>query len=100
MAKCSQEAFRQMEEAKIDGQIVLINSVAGHYPILNDPPMSNMYSPSKFAVTCLADTLRRELVYYRTKIKISVSKFAATGEVFREKSLIRSLSHGPMAGSK
>lgn len=72
LTKCTQEAFKQMEPNKIDGHIILINSVAGHYPILSSPPITNVYSPSKFAVTCLAETFRKELIYYRTKIRISV----------------------------
>ncbi|KAF5295432.1 hypothetical protein FQA39_LY13093 [Lamprigera yunnana] len=63
----TREAVRDMKRNNVDGHIVHINSIAGHYPLIG----SNMYSPSKFAVTSYAELLRLELAAANSKIKIT-----------------------------
>lgn len=68
---CTREAVKQMQQNKIAGQIVNVNSVAGHYV----PPIAynNVYPATKHAVRALADTLRQELNMIDSQIKVSVS---------------------------
>ncbi|XP_031332060.1 farnesol dehydrogenase-like [Photinus pyralis] len=65
----TREAIKIMRANEIDGHIVHINSVAGHYvPHLPD---MNVYPASKFSVTALTETLRQELNAINNKIKVS-----------------------------
>ncbi|GLV43845.1 uncharacterized protein CBL_11575 [Carabus blaptoides fortunei] len=77
---CTREAAKSMEENNIDGHIVHINSVAGHW--VGDYPQISIYGASKFAVTALADTLRRQFSLDGSKIKVtSVSPGAVKTEI-------------------
>lgn len=67
----TREAVDQMMENGIDGHVIHINSILGHY--VAHVPKLNMYSASKFAVTALTETLRQELVNLKSKIRITVS---------------------------
>ncbi|EFA12017.1 farnesol dehydrogenase [Tribolium castaneum] len=76
----TREAVKIMNEKKIDGHIVHINSVAGH--TVPNIPNINMYPASKHAVTALTETLRQELNHLGLKIKItSVSPGAVDTEI-------------------
>lgn len=66
----TREAVKIMKENKIDGQIIHISSVLGHY--VAQVPNINMYSASKFAVRALVETLRQEFLKSNLKIKITV----------------------------
>lgn len=66
----TREAVKNMRENNIDGHIVNINSIFGHGVFFAG---MNVYPPSKFAVTALTETLRRELNSVGSKIKITVS---------------------------
>lgn len=72
---CTREAFKIMKANNIDGHIVHINSVAGREVPKLPVPNFNVYPASKFAVTALAESLRQEMIYFKTKIKISVRIF-------------------------
>lgn len=66
----TREALRNMKENGIsNGHIIHINSINGHY--ICDMP-NHMYYASKYAVTALTETLRRELVVLNSKIRITV----------------------------
>lgn len=67
---CTREAVKQMQQNEIAGQIVHVNSVAGHYV----PPIAfnNVYPATKHAVRALAETLRQELNLFDSQIKVSV----------------------------
>lgn len=70
---CTQEAIKSMDKYNIDGHVVHINSILGH-EVLTLPktlPFS-VYPATKFAVTALTETLRKELVQRESKIKVSV----------------------------
>lgn len=65
----TREAIKIMRANEIDGHIVHINSIAGHYvPHLPD---MNVYPASKFGVTALTETLRQELNSINNKTKVS-----------------------------
>ncbi|KAL1404806.1 hypothetical protein pipiens_001026 [Culex pipiens pipiens] len=66
---CSREAFQSMKNRGSDGHIIHINSVAGHHVL--DLPRQSVYSPSKFAVTALTESMRTELRNQGTKIKVT-----------------------------
>lgn len=74
LTNCTQQALKLMKESKVDdGHIIFINSVAGHYVPRLEVPASNVYAPSKHAVRALVEALRQELVYLKSKIKVTVS---------------------------
>lgn len=68
----TREAVKQMQDNKIDGHIVHINSDSGHK--VSDFPGLNVYPASKHAVTALTETLRLEFNRIGSKIKITVRK--------------------------
>lgn len=67
----TREAIEDMKKNNIDGHIVHINSILGHQVL--QVPNFNVYPASKFAVTALTETLRRELLDLGSKIKVTVS---------------------------
>lgn len=67
----TREAIKDMRANNVDGHIIHINSIAGHYPV--NIPDSNMYGGSKYAITALTEILRKELRDIGSKIKVTVS---------------------------
>lgn len=67
----TREAIEDMRRNGVDGHIVHINSVLGHHVL--QVPNFNVYPASKFAVTALTESLRRELLEMGSRIKITVS---------------------------
>jgi NADP+-dependent farnesol dehydrogenase len=66
----TREAVKIMKAEKIDGHIVHMNSISGHF--VPNIPLFNVYPASKFAVTALTETLRQEFNQLGVKIKITV----------------------------
>ncbi|XP_017780837.1 PREDICTED: farnesol dehydrogenase-like [Nicrophorus vespilloides] len=62
----TKEAVKSMRTNNIDGHIVHVNSVGGHRILY----FGNMYSPSKHALTCVTEIMRKELLEIG-KIKVS-----------------------------
>ncbi|XP_060515971.1 farnesol dehydrogenase-like [Cylas formicarius] len=69
LAIASREAIKSMQDHHIDGHIVNINSTLGHVVI--NAPNQNLYPASKHAVTAFTETLRKDLVAMKSKIKVS-----------------------------
>ncbi|XP_063930027.1 farnesol dehydrogenase-like [Zophobas morio] len=78
---CTREAIRIMRRYNVAGHIIHMNSIAGHkVPIMPEPSL-NVYPASKFAVTALTETLRQELRFAGSRIKItSISPGLVRGE--------------------
>ncbi|KAJ8960676.1 hypothetical protein NQ317_012327 [Molorchus minor] len=68
---CTREAVRVMRANDIAGHIVNMNSVLGHRVPNLPVPVFNVYPASKFAVTALTQSLKHELHYHGTQIKIT-----------------------------
>lgn len=66
----TREAVNDMIKNEIDGHIIHINSVTGHY--IPKIPKHNIYPATKHAVTALTETLRYDLTAVGSKIKITV----------------------------
>jgi len=58
---CARKAIHLMKKSNDYGMVININSIAGHsvYSGLN---VSNVYSPTKFALTAFTEILRQELI--------------------------------------
>lgn len=69
---CTREAVKIMRRYNIAGHIIHMNSIAGHtVPNMADLSL-NVYPASKFAVTALTESLRQELRYNKSGIKVTV----------------------------
>ncbi|XP_074028768.1 farnesol dehydrogenase isoform X2 [Leptinotarsa decemlineata] len=68
---CNREAIKIMRNHNIAGHIILMNSIAGHYVPNMPVPNLNVYPASKFAVTALTESLRQELRFNETAIKVT-----------------------------
>lgn len=67
----TREAIRSMRDSGIDGHVIHINSIAGHYvPSIKE---FSVYPATKHGVTALTETLRKELIDLGSKIKVTVS---------------------------
>lgn len=71
MLVATREAIKVMKENNIDGHVININSVAGHYDIYNADV--SVYAASKHCVTNLTETYRKEINANQLKIKVTVS---------------------------
>ncbi|XP_055842734.1 farnesol dehydrogenase-like [Episyrphus balteatus] len=65
---CTQAAFKSMKEREFAGHIVHINSIHGHR-VPDWSESTNIYTPTKFAVTAINEVIRQELNNLGTKIK-------------------------------
>lgn len=74
LCMCTREAVQDMLANKVDGHVVHINSIAGHKVTQHDPPSASVYPASKHAVTALTESLRQEMVWLKSHIKVSVSR--------------------------
>ena len=81
---CTQQALKLMKESGVDdGHIIHINSVVGHsIPNTTSNPTMNVYPASKYAVTALTESLRQELVFLKSKIRVTVS-FSERSELLK-----------------
>ncbi|KAF2893590.1 hypothetical protein ILUMI_12586 [Ignelater luminosus] len=79
LCMATREAVKDMRANNVDGHIIHMNSIAGHYV----PNIANMnvYAATKHAITALTETLRQELNSIGSKIKItSISPGSVTTE--------------------
>lgn len=67
----SREAVRAFKENNINGHIININSIAGHW--IFDVPTVSFYTASKYAVTALTESLYLELKRSKLGTKVTVS---------------------------
>ena len=69
---CTREAFKNMK----DGHVIVVSSIAGkRIPNLGkEVPSVNIYSPTKFAVSAIAEIYSQEFHNLDTNIKITVSQ--------------------------
>jgi NADP+-dependent farnesol dehydrogenase len=71
---CTREAVKSIKERNVDGHIIHINSIAGHFqPYHGDGDSYGIYAASKFAVTAMAEQHRQEFMRKKLNIKVTVS---------------------------
>lgn len=71
---CTREAYQSMKSRGVAGHIIHINSFAGHgVPFLLGSPSLNIYPPSKYAVTAIAEVHRQEFLADASKVKVTVN---------------------------
>ncbi|XP_015122665.1 farnesol dehydrogenase [Diachasma alloeum] len=59
---CATAAVKMMQEAKVEGHIININSIQGHRIYLFDEMSFNIYGVTKHGITAFTETLQRELM--------------------------------------
>jgi NADP+-dependent farnesol dehydrogenase len=70
---CTREAVNTIRKRGVDGHIIHINSIAGHFmPYKKDFPSFGIYAASKHAVTALAEQHRQEFMREKLNIKVTV----------------------------
>uniref|UniRef100_A0A6M2DFS5 Putative dehydrogenase n=1 Tax=Xenopsylla cheopis TaxID=163159 RepID=A0A6M2DFS5_XENCH len=82
---CTREAFNSMKDRDVAGHIIHINSIAGHSipSMTGAPPTGNIYFGSKHCVTALTENLRQEMIYLKSKTKVtSISPGVVETEIF------------------
>ncbi|KAL5292272.1 DHRS11.2 family protein [Megaselia abdita] len=82
---CVREAFQQMLERKVDGHVVIVNSIAGHTIPYIPGGSFNIYAASKHAVTAMTETYRQEFSNAGTNVKVtSISPGVVDTEIVPE----------------
>lgn len=71
LCSATREAIKSMRKNGVDGHIIHMNSIGGHK--VTTLANANVYYATKFSVTALTETLRRDLISIGSKIKITVS---------------------------
>lgn len=66
---CTRHAISSMKRNRVNGHIININSLAGHYTPYSS--MFNVYPSTKHGLTSFTDTLLNELADLRNKIKVT-----------------------------
>ncbi|XP_046431817.1 farnesol dehydrogenase-like [Neodiprion fabricii] len=95
----TQEAVASMRSRKVPGHIININSVAGH--VTPPVPMAiSAYCSTKYAVTALTETVRKELAAANAEIKItSLSPGFVATEILQKASydatILEKFRHAP-----
>lgn len=79
LCTCLKEGIAQMTQNKIDGHIINVASVLGHF--ISRSPF-NIYTASKHGVSALTESLRLELADDGSDIKICVSYGRGTNDTF------------------
>nr|CAH7751808.1 unnamed protein product [Callosobruchus chinensis] len=69
LCMATREALKDMTEHKIDGHIFNINSIVGHY-VLGYPKIE-LYTASKYAVTALTESMRKQMAMQKLKIRFT-----------------------------
>ncbi|XP_012279687.1 farnesol dehydrogenase [Orussus abietinus] len=69
-ATCCREAIRSLKKRDVEGQIINVNSIAGHYAQALFDPLS-IYPASKYAITGMTASLINELALQKSKIKVT-----------------------------
>ncbi|XP_063368599.1 farnesol dehydrogenase-like [Cydia amplana] len=64
---CSRHAVASMTKRGVEGHIIHINSVAGHY--VPSIAVANLYPMTKHAITAFSTALNDELAHAKTRIK-------------------------------
>ncbi|GAB0092768.1 farnesol dehydrogenase-like [Sergentomyia squamirostris] len=68
----TREAYKSMAKHGRNSHVVHINSIAGHgVPFHVEMPSSNIYSPSKHAVTAITEIHRQEFIRSKHHIKVT-----------------------------
>lgn len=68
---CIREAVKHMEERGSPGHIFIVNSILGKKIPDVSVPMYGTYPASKYALTGLAEVVRKELMYFKLPVRLT-----------------------------
>ncbi|XP_055589573.1 farnesol dehydrogenase-like [Uranotaenia lowii] len=68
---CIREAVKDMKERGGSGHIFIVNSILGKRIPDVSVPMYGAYPASKFALTGLADVLRKEMMFFQLPVRVT-----------------------------
>ncbi|XP_055621972.1 farnesol dehydrogenase [Toxorhynchites rutilus septentrionalis] len=68
---CIREAVKDMKDRSVPGHIFIINSILGKRIPDIAVPMFGVYPASKYALTGLAEVVRKELMFFKLPIKLT-----------------------------
>lgn len=62
-----------MRERNVYGHVIILNSILGHRIPDVPVPLFCVYPASKYALTAISQSVRQELSFHKTNIKVTVS---------------------------
>ncbi|XP_015122664.1 farnesol dehydrogenase [Diachasma alloeum] len=91
---CAKEALKMLQESKLEGHIINMNSILGHRVVKFLDLDGNVYAATKHAITGFSETLQRELMGQNIRVT-SISPGFVITEIVKENNFDAALMKEP-----